>query len=168
LPRTGLKARPKLAYNLYMQTTVTPRKASAPWAPLILAGVAAVALYCWKPAEPQNAGGHDLVHWRSDLAAAKTEAKETNKPLLVEFGASWCPDCQWMKSHVWSDASIAVRANSNYIPVSIDDDARPELVVQFDIHEIPEFFVIDQKDGKILKEFRHGAMPSGTLSSWLP
>jgi thiol:disulfide interchange protein len=151
-----------------METTAAKR-ASPPWISLTLAAAVAFAFYFWKPPQKDNSNTMDLVHWRSDLSAGQSEADDTGKPLLVEFGASWCPDCQWMKTHVFSDGTIAQRVNSNYVPVSIDDDAHPELVRKFDIHEIPEFFVIDPKDGSIVKEHRHGGgMDGGAFSSWLP
>jgi hypothetical protein len=40
--------------------------------------------------ESAGGGGHaGASGWLSDLDAAKKEAKATNKPILIDFGAEW-------------------------------------------------------------------------------
>ncbi len=36
----------------------------------------------------------ELADANRDLAAAETLARRENKPILVVFGANWCPDCR--------------------------------------------------------------------------
>src|SRR5271166_1606115 len=64
----------------------------------------------------------DLIPWRHDLSAAEREGSAAKKPLLLEFQASWCPDCQALEQQTWTKPSVA-SALQAYIPVSIDIDA---------------------------------------------
>lgn len=108
----------------------------------------------------------NLVPWRSDYAAARSEAAAQNKPLFLDFGASWCPDCQQMASMTWSNRSVA-DALAAYVPVSIDVDAHPAVAQQYQIKAIPAVFVVDPKSGGILKQWREGAMPPAQFLRWL-
>jgi thiol:disulfide interchange protein len=108
----------------------------------------------------------DLVPWRTDLAAARTEAAAQSKPLFLDFGASWCPDCRQMTAMTWSDPSVA-GALARYVPVSIDVDAHPDLASQYQIKSIPAVFVVDPKTGQIVKENRDGALPPADFLHWL-
>jgi thiol:disulfide interchange protein len=143
------------------------QRSQTPRSLLLLVVATAAIFYFWRPAQSQSQNAPDLVKWRTDLTAAKTEAGAANKRLLLFFTASWCPDCQWTKGHTFADSSIARRVNSEYVPVSIDEDVYPAIAKEFNIHEIPEFFLLDQKDGKILKEYRHGALNSDQFLAWL-
>jgi len=111
--------------------------------------------------QPKN-----LVPWRSDLAAARTEAVAQHKPLLLDFGASWCPDCRQMAVTTWSDRSVA-DALEQYVPVSIDVDAHPDLAGQYQVRSIPAVFVVEPKSGAIIKENRLGAIPPAQFLDWL-
>lgn len=108
----------------------------------------------------------NLVPWRSDLAAARNEAITENKPLFLDFSASWCPDCQALAQTCWSDRQVA-DALTAYVPVSIDVDAHPDLAGQFDVKAIPALFVVDPKTGSILKQRREGVASSSGLLQWL-
>jgi thiol-disulfide isomerase/thioredoxin len=111
--------------------------------------------------QPKN-----LVPWRSDLVAARNEAMSENKPLFLDFGASWCPDCQALAATTWSNRAVA-DALGAYIPVSIDVDAHPDLAGQFDVKAIPALFVVDPKTGAILKLRREGVRSPSDLLRWL-
>jgi thiol:disulfide interchange protein len=111
--------------------------------------------------QPKN-----LVPWRSNLAAARTEALAANKPLFLDFGASWCPDCQQLAATTWSNRSVA-DVLGKYVPVSIDVDAHPDLAEQFQVKAIPALFVIDPKNGAILKQQREGVRSPSDFLGWL-
>src|SRR5690242_1204958 len=102
----------------------------------ILLGVSAVMIIS-KTMKPK-----EIVPWRTDLSAAREEAKRDSKPLLLYFTASWCGPCQEMKSVTWSDSAVEKKLR-DYVPVKIDIDANQPLAQQYGIDGIPSFVLLD-------------------------
>jgi thioredoxin:protein disulfide reductase len=59
------------------------------------------------------------IDWEEDYEAAQALALATGRPLLVDFGASWCGACEELDRHTFSDASV-VREGQRFVPVRID------------------------------------------------
>src|ERR1700722_16641423 len=117
-----------------------------------------------KESTGQNLKGQ--IPWRSDLDSARHEATAANKPVLVEFVASWCPDCHDMARECWSEPPI-VTAMKGYVPVLIDVDAQPNIAKQFNVVAIPSLFVIDGKTGSITRDVRDRVLSPDDLLAWL-
>jgi thiol:disulfide interchange protein DsbD len=59
------------------------------------------------------------IPWLEDYAHAKTLALQSNKPMLVDFGASWCGACEELDRHTFSDARV-VREGQRFVAVRVD------------------------------------------------
>ncbi|HXE55234.1 MAG TPA: thioredoxin family protein [Tepidisphaeraceae bacterium] len=125
---------------------------------LIFAGLAAVTAFSYvtRPREK--------VPWRTDFSAALQEAKQTGKPMLLDFSAKWCGPCQDMRRTTWSSAKVA-SALGDYVPVQIDVDARPDLAHQFNAEAIPHLVVLDSS-GNLVK-WTEGELPPDEFLQWL-
>ena len=55
-------------------------------------------------------------------------------PVLVEFGASWCPPCKMIAPLV---EEIARKYNGKLAVGLVDDDADPEIAPMFDVQGLP-------------------------------
>ncbi len=108
----------------------------------------------------------ELVPWRYNFEGAVQEAKASKLPIFMDFTASWCGPCQAMRHTTWADPLVA-KALTAYVPLSIDIDANPNLAAEFGVQTIPSFFVFDAESGKILKEYREGALAAGEFLRWL-
>lgn len=80
---------------------------------LSVAGLAAMVGYTQVLPE----GAH--IAWGEDYQAALTRAKAEQKPVLVDFGASWCGACKELEAKTFSDPRV-VREGERFIPVRID------------------------------------------------
>ncbi|KVE29963.1 thioredoxin domain protein [Burkholderia singularis] len=63
------------------------------------------------------------IAWQQgDVDAAFAQAKRTNKPLFLYWGAVWCPSCNQVKSTIFSQQAFKARS-SFFVPVYLDGDS---------------------------------------------
>ncbi len=89
-----------------------------------------------------------LIDWHEDYQKAVDRARDTNKPLLINFdkkGAVWCDK---MKFNVYNDKTVKKFVESEFVPVIIDIDANAELAEKYNISEPYPYFVIKYPDNE--------------------
>ena len=142
-----------------------------PWEDVVW-GLALVGLLVWRwpvlkgyyykladvaaPASP--------IAWRTNLDAALAEAKQSGKPVLVDFSAVWCPPCLAMKHDTWTDGEVARAVSASTIPVLIDIDADPATASRFGIEAIPAVLMLDG-NGRVLRT--EGFLPASGVIRFL-
>jgi thiol-disulfide isomerase/thioredoxin len=80
--------------------------------------------------------------WNNNYEQALKLSKALNKPILVDFMASWCGPCKMMDRDVWSKEDIAVLKN-NYIPLKIDIDLYSDVANKYRVKSIPNIMILD-------------------------
>lgn len=74
------------------------------------------------PPEPAGADAPNSVQWFDGaLEAAFEQARAQNKPVLVYWGAVWCPYCEALKNTVFTRKDFIERSRA-VIPVYLDGD----------------------------------------------
>jgi len=88
------------------------------------------------------------------------EVLNSDRPVLVDFWASWCGPCRMLSPIV--DEIAAERSDIKVCKVNVDE--QPELANQFQIMTIPTLIVF--KDGKAVNQ-TSGARPKNQILSML-
>ena len=93
------------------------------------------------------------IRWRDDYESALSEAKSSGKPLLVVFGASWCPPSKVMKREVWPNTEVSDTVLESFVPLYVDIDLQQHrtVVQRFNVRSIPAVIVVGG-EGQILRQ----------------
>ena len=98
-----------------------------------------------------------LIHVTKDNFA---EVKASDKPVLLDFFATWCGPCRMIAPFIEQIAE----EHPEYVIAKIDVDEEPELAQEFGIQSIPTLVVM--KNGKIVKQSM-GAKPKSAILAML-
>ena len=116
----------------------------------------AVALLAALAILSSGCGEEPGISWEKDIDAALARAEELQKPIMVDFTATWCPPCHAMEDSTFSDPAV-IEKSAAFIPVRIDVDEQREVAVAYGGNArkyggvgIPNIFFLDA-DGEKLK-----------------
>ena len=91
----------------------------------------------------------------------ESEVLKSEKPVLLDFFASWCGPCRMVGPIIEEIAE----ENEEIVVGKVDVDAQMELASQFQVYSIPTLVVM--KDGKILTQST-GAKSKAQILAMLP
>lgn len=89
------------------------------------------------------------VAWRSDYNAARQEAKEKKRPLILDFTTENCFWCNKLESTTYRDPAVLKLMNERFIPLKLDAMQNPQLTEALRIQSFPTL-IMAAPDGKIL------------------
>lgn len=69
-------------------------------------------------------------------------AKETGKPLLINFWADWCHYCRRMKAETYADSAVVAAVNADFIPVSINTTTDQRRAAEFFVRGLPTIWFV--------------------------
>jgi thiol:disulfide interchange protein DsbD len=96
-----------------------------------------------------------LAWHRGDVREARARALREEKPLLVDFTASWCGACKELDRHTFSEARVA-REAGRFLAVKVDatndEDPRVEAALQeFNVVGLPTVVLYDSRGKEALR-----------------
>jgi thiol-disulfide isomerase/thioredoxin len=71
-----------------------------------------------------------------DFKKAQQSARESGRPLLLDFTAAWCKPCKAMDAEFWVLEDV-VKAVKPFIAVKVDFDKEKSLVGRYNVSAIP-------------------------------
>ena len=108
-------------------------------------GFLGLALLASASAAAQSAG----VPWRNNVDAAKIEAAQSNRLVLIHFWSRTCGPCRVLDQTVFSQPHVGAALESDYVPIKIDVEASPAMQSQYRIDQVPTDVVLSPQ-GELL------------------
>jgi uncharacterized protein YyaL (SSP411 family) len=105
------------------------------------------------------------IPWRRDDAAAFAEARKGQRFVLLYLEAVWCHWCHVMDHDTYADPAIVDAVEAHYVPLRIDQDARPDLANRYRDYGWPATIVFAADGTEIVK--RRGYIPPERMARLL-
>ena len=101
--------------------------------------------------------------WNTWQDSHFTVAKKEQRFILLDLEAVWCHWCHVMEQKTYSDPRVAALIAKYYIPVKVDQDARPDLGKRYEDYGWPATIVFDA-DGREIVKLRGFIPPERMIS----
>lgn len=80
--------------------------------------------------------------WIRDYDKALALAKETGRPMLIDFMADWCGPCKEMEATFWMRQEVMAE-RANFIFVKVDTDRNPVIAAKYNANVLPNVLFTD-------------------------
>jgi len=78
----------------------------------------------------------EAIAWRDDYSAAMAEARDQDRPVLLDFTADWCGACQELARETFSHGEVALEAQ-RFVAVRVDATRHTPAIEQImEAHEV--------------------------------
>ena len=104
-----------------------------------------------KPGASSEKENETLVPWNINFARSSAEALQGNKPILLEFWASWCEVCKVTDKEVFSNPQIAEIIREKFVPVKVNFDANVAMDKLYGIKNLPTVVFTDSYGSELLR-----------------
>jgi thiol:disulfide interchange protein DsbD len=93
------------------------------------------------------------LEFGKDLEKAVATAKEEGRPMMIDFGASWCVACGELEKHTFADKDVKVKA-SRFVAVKFDasNDEDPkvkETMTKYNVKGLPAVILLDNSGNEV-------------------
>src|SRR4029079_9920758 len=90
------------------------------------------------------------TRWYNSVEEASAEARETTRPMLLDFWADWCVACKVMEKEVYNDQGF-VDAAQSFLTVRIDYDKKTAIAKKYNVIALPTIVFTDSYGNEIFR-----------------
>ncbi|MFO0607430.1 MAG: thioredoxin family protein, partial [Polyangiales bacterium] len=94
------------------------------------------------------------IAWATSVPTALTRARAEGKPVLIDFGASWCVACEELLHKTFSEASVR-REAGRFVAVKVDaSEPTPEidaLQARYQVRGLPTVILVDSQGREVTR-----------------
>ncbi len=87
----------------------------------------------------------EAVRWREWGEESFAAGRQERKPVLLTLTATWCHWCHVMDQTSYSDPRIVALINSDFIPVRVDVDQRPDISRRYNQGGFPSVAILNSE-----------------------
>ncbi len=102
--------------------------------------------------------------WETSLPAALAKAKQTGRPVLIDFHADWCGPCQKLAAS-FRDPQVAAVLSRGFVAVKVNADTDPALTEKYRATGLPTLVVVSPEGQELARA--SGARSAAELVTWL-
>jgi uncharacterized protein YyaL (SSP411 family) len=117
----------------------------------LLRRLAATAFAAAMLAHASPAAAESKVAWRDFSDQVFAEARAQNRFVILYLKAVWCHWCHVMEQTTYRDDEVLAEIAQHYIPVRVDQDARPDLSLRYEDWGWPATVVFGPDSTEIAK-----------------
>lgn len=85
----------------------------------------------------------DSGHWFTDFDAAVAAAKETHKPILLQFHREKCAGCRKLEALTYADTEVVAELQAWFVPLHLDILQHRDIRARYAAVWTPSFYVLD-------------------------
>jgi len=104
----------------------------------------------------------DQIDWQLWEKESFAKAKAENKLIFLDVGTQWCTACKWMHEFTLSDPAVISRLNRDFVSISIDAEAQPDIGERYSAWGWPALIFFDP-DGNQIKALRGNRVPKNFI-----
>jgi len=103
------------------------------------------------------------IHWQQDIEAAKAQARQSGRLVLVHVVADGCGPCRALESNVFSQQGVAGAIEARFVPVLLNANEFPAIAQGFGITRVPTDVVVTP-EGQVVGKQISPATPTAYVA----
>lgn len=126
-------------------------------APAVFAMVIAGSTAAENENEKPSADAKPSISWMTDLDEGFRLAKTDNRPIILDFWASWCQPCKMLDKMTFSDPAV-IKTSKKFVTMRVNVDTAPRIVLKYKVSGYPTVVFLDSGGDEVYR--RSGVVPA--------